>query len=53
MLPVPPHLQSFLIAILVAFLACDSSGPPTGPVPSGPAPFVEFDVTFGEPLKQE
>ena len=49
------HFRQFLrFALVIAVLAaisfgCDSSGSPSGPVSSGLAPHVEFDVTFGEP----
>ncbi len=40
-------LTLFLVSAIP--LGCDSGGSPAGPVPTGPAPFVEFDTLFGEP----
>lgn len=44
-------LRSFFSGslILTGLVACDSSRSPIAPDASGPAPLVEFDVTFGEP----
>jgi DNA-binding beta-propeller fold protein YncE len=38
-----------VVVALTASIACESNAPPSGPAPSGTAPFVEFTVAFGEP----